>query len=85
MTDALNPTWRPEMKLNPYSGRPNALPPMPRVTVALLRKRGFTVNWRFTKDGSPRFRVTGGDPAPARHVARELSAHEMGDRYQYFL
>jgi hypothetical protein len=75
----------PESRLNLYTGRPGALTIMPRMTVEHLRRQGFNVDWRFTRDGSPRFKVSGGDPIPARHVKRELTAHEMSDRYHYFL
>ncbi len=42
--------------------------------IEILRSKGFDVTWRFTKDGSPRFRVNG---VPKR----EMFARQMSERY----
>ncbi len=46
-----------------------------RGVIAILSAKGFDVSWRFTREGSPRFRVDG-------KPSREMTAHEMSERFQ---
>ena len=75
-----------ETRHDPSLDKPRRLGPYTRATVQLLREKGFVVDWRFNANGSPRFRVSGCPKGlDIKHVKRELTAHDMSERYRSYL